>query len=122
MLPARIVMRPVYDGRLAAVVHHFAADFDTIADAHGTARRYVDVVDDLNRAGRRSGVECFVRAARPDAEEETRRRRDRRLKIDLRGSGRTVCCRQVVHTKRNHALQRRRQEPGRRCAKWDGVE
>jgi hypothetical protein len=53
------------DRRFAAIVHHFAADLDTVAHANGAARRNVDVIDDLNRPCGRGRVERFVRAARP---------------------------------------------------------
>lgn len=65
MTPRRIVVRPMNDRRFAAIVDHFAAHLDTVADAHGTARRDVDVIDDLNRPCGGGGVERLVRAARP---------------------------------------------------------
>lgn len=88
----------MHDRGLAAVVHHLAADFDAIPHANGTTRRDIDVIDDLDRSGNRSGIERFVRVARPRAVKEARCGSDRRLEIDLRRSGRTVCCRQVVHS------------------------
>lgn len=60
------------DRWFAEVVHHLAANLDTISDANGAARRNVDVVDDLNGTRRGRYIERFVRAARPRPVEEPR--------------------------------------------------
>ncbi len=62
--PRRIVVRPMDDRRFAAIVDHFAADLDSVADTNGAARRDVDVIDHFNRTRRGGCVERFVRAAR----------------------------------------------------------
>lgn len=64
MPPGGIVMRPMHDRRLAAVVDHLAAHLDAVAYPNRTAWRDVDIIDDLYGTGRRRSIERFVRAVR----------------------------------------------------------
>ena len=109
-MAARIVVRPVNDRKAPWVVHHFAAHMDRVADRNRTTRRDRDVIDDLHGAGRGSDIERLVHRVRTVADEEARRRGNRRVEIDLRRSTLRVGARDV-HCVHRSRPSRARQEP-----------
>jgi len=73
MVPG-IVVRPVHDRRSPRVVHHLAANLDTVAETDGAARRDADVIDDLHSARGALYFERFMHGVRARSIKEARRR------------------------------------------------